>query len=180
MTQSRLSFCLKRISPMIYYAISIHYLYGYAILALNDEVQLIAILGGFHTLIQDFGATPIAITMIVVATIALLGILFEKKIGRIATIGTLMPQYILLFYAFMTSISSMIFGLDVMTSQGIRTIQGPIVLAGVGPIALTAFWHTLAIFQRILTNNDQEMEVELLQRRIVELELQVRANQSGT
>lgn len=164
--------------PMIWYAISLHYMYGFLLLFGPEKLQAVAILGGFDALLKNIGLTATAILLIAVATIAVFGLLAERRISESWSIACLFPQYIVLLLALTNSIVIILDDFYVESARTGEMVRVPWVtlVYAVGPIALAAFWHTFAILYRIKIGRKEREDEEYIQKlrdRVTELEVQL-------
>lgn len=139
--------------PMIWYAITLHWLYGGGLI-LAPRSQTLAILGGFQQFIDPLGTTGTGILLITVATIAAIGLLIDGFFGimsRLLLLTSLLPQYMILLFALVTGLYKIAFGLEVFSqTQGTNIkVDDALVIIGLGPICLAALWHSVAIIIRI-------------------------------
>lgn len=162
---------------MIWYAVSLHLLYG-SVLAFSDVPTLVALLGGFDWLLDLAGAKVSGVFLILVSLIAAGGLLLESKIPRKASLGCMLPQYIVLLYALVSGLEKIFFGFSIYseTQQTWIHVPYPSLLAGIGPICLAAIWHTFALLGRVANYPNQGDKQEMLQAHLSrELEARLRA-----
>lgn len=160
---------------MIWFAISLHLVYGSALIIWPATTTALAILGGFDHLIAAFGATATGCILFGFASIAAIGVSFEQRLGKAPAILLLMPQYSLLLYAFTASIVTITQGMEVHSrSGGIVEVMRELIFIGVAPICLTAVWHTAAILARIAQPVTKDERIAMLRGEINRLTSELR------
>lgn len=172
MSELRLRQLLYNKPWMIWFAISLHLLYGLGLI-IWPSINVVAIIGGFQHLLEWFGKTGCGVVLTFVAVAAIVGLYLENRVTRWIGIILLMPQYIVLLLALFSGLILLIDGFYFTSSTTGQTTKLPAytVIAGIGPICLAAFWHTLAILSKIFNNENEDIKtIELLRNRILELE----------
>jgi hypothetical protein len=156
---------------MIWYAITLHFLYG-SLLLIDEQNSSLALLGGFQHMLEPFGRVATGLTLIVAAALAVLGLAIEQHHKpKAIVLGCLFPQYAIMLTAMFSSVE--LFFEGIKTAQG-QDISLTIVLFAVGPIALTAFWHSAAILEKLTRPTNPDDEIAKLRKRIIDLELERR------
>lgn len=158
---------------LITYVISLHMMWGAALLGWPEFAMPLALLGGFDDIIDIIGAQATGAVLISFALIAWAGLVVERKIPlncRLWALLALMPQYAIALFAALASASTIIGGSIFSQSQQAE-IEVPRVLLviGTGPLIISGLLHTWAVLVKLAYLNPAT-EMAYLYMRLAELQ----------
>lgn len=140
-----------RLPWMILFAISLHWVYGAGLILWGSQDAAIPLLGGYQQPIDYVGVVATGWMLLIVATIALFGLVFDRWFCRWLSLALLAPQYFVLLLALGACADLIVNGYTATTSSGrVVTVDRQVILVALAPIFLASFWHTLAILQRVI------------------------------
>lgn len=134
---------------MIVQWVAVHYVWAYGMFRDYDAIKPLVAIAGIQTFVIEWGINPsyMATLMVIAATCALIGLLFEASLPMKLIKGLMMPQYGLVFAAFLADGWLVINGVE--NSQG-NPVNPVIVHVLLLPIITGAVFHTFSIIERFV------------------------------
>lgn len=133
---------------MIVWALGVHVIWGIGLL-FRDQTTSILLLVGLNKFLdlELFSHQVFGVFLILVAFLALVGLLSESHIPPKRTLALLLPQYCLMLVAFLTDFQAIIVSENPVTGVHIDRLLMVVIL---GPMMLAAILHTLSIIERFV------------------------------
>lgn len=133
----------KSVPYVIWLAIGVHAVWGLALIA-DPLVAPAAILIGLHWFLAlGIEGAPLGVVLFGASVLAGASLVVDQRIGRIASLGLLTPQYALLIAALVSDTQSVI-----TSSVDGRTIDRLLLFTALWPVMLMALLHSASIVER--------------------------------
>lgn len=129
---------------MLYYAVGVHYFWASALAFNGKEAEGAVVLVGIKWL-SDLGlsAGGLAALLAVASTLAVMGLLFERRLRPEQSFLLVLPQFLLMIAAALSDFSTIVGG-----RYNGREIDRLLLLAALGPLVWAGVLHSIAILDR--------------------------------